>query len=101
MLVWVSCCPSSSLWVKPGFTDVVDLSGDLKGMKLEWTDIFDIYMIISGYVDTRGPHLFYKYLGEKKPDLRSILLEPDRTQKCSAGNLIYFIWLWYNSEKIW
>lgn len=57
-------------------------------MKLERCDLWDIYGIISGYVDTRGSHLFCKYLGEKKQktetqrvDLRSVLLEPDRTQK--------------------
>lgn len=45
------------------FTAVVDLSGDLKGMKLEGNDIFGIKVIMSGYVGTRGPRLFYKYLG--------------------------------------
>lgn len=65
ILVWVCCCPWSSLRVEPGFTAVVDLCGDLKGMKLEGNDIFDIKVIISAYVGTRGPHLFYECLGKK------------------------------------
>lgn len=38
MLVWLSCCPSSSLWVKLDFPDVVDLSGGFKRyeVRVKW-----------------------------------------------------------------